>query len=33
MINMGSDSGRDNPIRTRLINEERLWRENFEARV
>jgi hypothetical protein len=33
MINMGPDSGRDNPIRPRLISEERLWRENFEARV
>jgi hypothetical protein len=33
MINMGSDSRRDNPVRPRLINEERLWRENFETRV
>jgi hypothetical protein len=33
MINMGSDSGRDNPVRPRLVSEERLWRENFEARV
>jgi hypothetical protein len=27
MINMGSDSGRDNPVRSRLVSEERLWRE------
>jgi hypothetical protein len=33
MINMGSDSGRDNPVRPRLVSEERLWRENFEARI
>jgi hypothetical protein len=33
MINMGSDNGRDNPVRPRLVNEERLWRENFEACV
>jgi hypothetical protein len=33
MINMGSGSGRDNPVRPRLLSEERLWRENFEARV
>jgi hypothetical protein len=33
MINMGLDSGRDNPVRPRLVSEERLWRENFEARV
>jgi hypothetical protein len=29
MINMGSGSGRDNPVRPRPVNEERLWRENF----
>jgi hypothetical protein len=33
MINMGSGSGRDNPVRSRLVNEERIWQENFEARV
>jgi hypothetical protein len=33
MINLGSDSGRDNLVRPRLINEERLWRKNFEAHV
>jgi hypothetical protein len=33
MINMGSGSGRDNPVRPRPVSEERLWRENFEARV
>jgi hypothetical protein len=33
MINMGSDSERDNPFRPRFLSEERLWRENFEARV
>jgi hypothetical protein len=33
MINLGSGSGRDNTVRLRLVNEERLWRENFEARV
>jgi hypothetical protein len=33
MINMGSGSGRDNPVRPKLVNEERLWRENFEARI
>jgi hypothetical protein len=33
MINMGFGSGRDNPVWPRPVNEERLWRENFEARV
>jgi hypothetical protein len=33
MINMGSDSGRDNPVRPRHVNEERLWQENFKARI
>jgi hypothetical protein len=33
MINVGSGNERDNPARSRLINEERLWRENFEARI
>jgi hypothetical protein len=33
MINMGSGSGRDNPARSRLVSKERLWRENFEARI
>jgi hypothetical protein len=33
MINVGSDNERDNPARSRLINEERLWRENFEAHI
>jgi hypothetical protein len=33
MINMGPDNGRENPIRPRLVSEERLWRENFETRV
>jgi hypothetical protein len=33
MINMGPGSGKDNPVMPRLINEERLWRENFEARI
>jgi hypothetical protein len=33
MINIGAGGGRDNPTRTRLTSEERLWRENFEARV
>jgi hypothetical protein len=33
MINVGSDSGRDNPIRPRLVSEERLFWENFEACV
>jgi hypothetical protein len=33
MINLGSGSGRDNPVRSRLVSEERLWRENFEDRV
>jgi hypothetical protein len=33
MINLGSDSGRDNPVRPRLVSEERLWRENFEAHI
>jgi hypothetical protein len=33
MINLGSGSGRDNPARPRPINEERSWREDFEARV
>jgi hypothetical protein len=33
MINMGPDSGRDNPIRPRLVSKKRLWWENFEARV
>jgi hypothetical protein len=33
MINMGSDSGKDNPVKPRFVSEERLWRENFEARV
>jgi hypothetical protein len=33
MINLGSDSGRDNPVRLKHVSEERLWRENFEARV
>jgi hypothetical protein len=33
MINMGSYSGRDNPVRLRFVSEERLWRENFEDRV
>jgi hypothetical protein len=33
MINTGSGSGKDNPVRPRLVSEERLWRENFEARV
>jgi hypothetical protein len=27
MINMGSGSGRDNPVRPRLVSEECLWRE------
>jgi hypothetical protein len=33
MINMGSGSERDNPVRSRLISEERLWRKIFEARI
>jgi hypothetical protein len=33
MINTGSGSGRDNPVRPRPVSEERLWRENFETRV
>jgi hypothetical protein len=33
MINTGSGSGRDNPVRPRPVSEECLWRENFEARV
>jgi hypothetical protein len=33
MINMGSDRERDNPVRPRLVSEERLWWKNFEARV
>jgi hypothetical protein len=33
MINLGSGSGRDNPVKPRLVNEERLWWENFETRV
>jgi hypothetical protein len=33
MINVGSGSGRDNPIRPRPVSEERSWRENFEARI
>jgi hypothetical protein len=33
MINLGSGSGRDNPVKPRLVNEERLWWENIEARV
>jgi hypothetical protein len=33
MINMGSSSERDNPARSRLANEERLWRENFETHI
>jgi hypothetical protein len=33
MINMGSSSGRDNPVRPRPVSEERSWRENFEARI
>jgi hypothetical protein len=33
MINMRPGSGRDNPVRPRPVSEERLWRENFEARV
>jgi hypothetical protein len=33
MINLGPGSGRDNPARPRPINEERSWREDFEARV
>jgi hypothetical protein len=33
MINMGPDSGRDNPVRPRSVSEERLWRENFKACV
>jgi hypothetical protein len=33
MINMGSSSGRDNPVRPRPVNEERSWRENFETHV
>jgi hypothetical protein len=33
MINIGSGSGRDNPVKPRLISEEHLWRKNFEARV
>jgi hypothetical protein len=33
MINVGSSGERDNPARSRLVNEERLWWENFEARI
>jgi hypothetical protein len=33
MINLGSSSGRDNPVRPRLVSEECLWRENFKTRV
>jgi hypothetical protein len=33
MINIGPGSGRDNSARSRLVNEERLWWENFEARI
>jgi hypothetical protein len=33
MINVGSGSERDNPARSRFVSEERLWRENFEARI
>jgi hypothetical protein len=30
---MGLDNGRDNPVKPRLVNKERSWRENFEAHV
>jgi hypothetical protein len=33
MINVGSNSERDNPARSRLANEECLWRKNFEAHI
>jgi hypothetical protein len=33
MINLGSSNRRDNPAKPRLVIEERLWRENFKARV
>jgi hypothetical protein len=33
MINLGPGGGRDNPTRSRPMNEERSWRESFEARV
>jgi hypothetical protein len=33
MINMGLDNGRDNPVKPKLINKERSWRENSEACV
>jgi hypothetical protein len=33
MINMGSDSKRNNPARSRLVGEERLWRKNFETHI
>jgi hypothetical protein len=33
MINVGSGNERDNPARSRPVNEERLWRENFKSRI
>jgi hypothetical protein len=33
MINLESGSGMDNLVRPRLVNEEHLWQENFEARI